>query len=273
MTPAADYPVQVDFRRGSGELIPYLESLGLAIVKTKMNFGDMAFLGNGLDDQGEECLYPIGVERKALPDFISSVISGRLAGHQLTGLLNSYKETWVVVEGDWRISDKTGHVQVLQWEKLPGGKKPKKKVWADIETYTDHALSYQEFENMIVTLEMKGGVRIRQTRDKMGTCKFIKALHHWWTDKSWVNHRSHLKFHSQFADKNLLVPPSYCREMAAVLPGVGFEKSGEVAKFFHDVPALMSMADLEIWAMIPGIGKVLAERIRDVWTGKIKRKG
>lgn len=265
-------PLLVDKRTGSGELVPYLQALGLPAVATHLHFADMAFLGNGLDEEGEEALFPIGVERKALGDFVSSVLSGRLAGHQLTGLLNSYRETWVVIEGDWRIDTKTGHVQVLKWEPKPGNKKPSKKLWTDVETGTDHALAYREFEAMILTLELKGGVRIRHTRDKMATCRFLHALYHWWTDKTWLAHRSHLRFHSQFADKNLLVPPSYCRELAAVLPGIGFEKSGAVAQFFQDVPEAMAYASPAMWAAIPGIGKTMADRIVAVWKGTVKRK-
>lgn len=278
MVPVIDDPLpelRVDSRIGSGELTTYLQALGLPAVKTHLHYGDMAFLGSGHD--GEPI--PIGIERKALTatvgpgDFISSVISGRLAGKQLHGLLNSYRETWVVVEGEWRIHSTTGHVQVLKWDPVPGGKKPKKKTWQDAETYNEHALSYKEFEAMILTLELKGGMRIRFTRDKMATCRFIHALYHWWTDKSWTSHRSHLKFHSNFADKNLLVPPSYCRELAHILPGVGYEKSADVAQFFGDVPEAMIYASADMWAAIPGIGKTMAARIRNVLTGKVKRKG
>lgn len=257
-SPVITAPLLVDKRTGSGELAPYLTSLGLPVQVTHLHFADMAFLGSGPDD----CPVPIGIERKALSDFVSSVISGRLAGHQLTGLLHSYQETWIVIEGDWRIHDTTGHVQVLKWEPTAGKKKPTKKVWTDVETHTDHALMYNELEAMILTLEMKGGMVIRHTRDKMHTCKFIRALYHWWTDKAWASHRSHLKFHSQFADKNLLVRPSLCRVIASQLPGIGFEKSGAVAQHFGSVAAMVAAPESE-WIKIPGVGKLLAARIAE----------
>ncbi len=254
-SPVLTAPLLVDKRTGSGELAQYLTALKLPVEVTTLKFGDMAFLGSFVD----EMPVPIGIERKALKDFVSSVISGRLAGHQLQGLLTSYQETWVVIEGDWRIHDQTGHVQTLQWVPVPG-KKPKKKQWVDVETHTDHALAYQELEAMFLTLELKGGMRIRRTKDKMETCRFIKGLYHWWTDKGWAQHRSHLRFHSQFADKALLVKPSLCRVVAATLPGVGFEKSGSVALHFGSIAAMVQAPESE-WAQVPGIGKTLASRI------------
>lgn len=263
-TPAYHPPFLIDYRHGSGELSAYLAMLGLPVQTPlpTLAFGDMCFLGQGAD----ECPIPIGVERKALSDFVSSVRSGRLAGHQLTGLLNSYKETWIVVEGDWRIAETTGHVQTLQWVKKG------KKQWVDLDTHTEHALMYQELEAMFLTLEMKGGMRFRFTRDKMQTCRFLAGLYHWWTDKEWKAHRSHLKFHSQFADKNLLTPPTLCREWAARLPGVGYEKSALVADHFGSCATMVTAPEAE-WVKIKGIGKKIAEEIqRVIWVAGARCK-
>lgn len=248
--------IRVAKDKGSIELLPGLQQLGVAAEKANLHFADFAFQGEGTD--GEPI--PIGVERKTLSDFVASILNGRLPGHQLPGMLKCYQEIWIVLEGDWRISTHTGHVQTVQWQWSTPHKVHKKK-WVDVETGLAHALHSQELESMILTLELRGGVRVRRTRDQEETCRFLKTLYHWWTDKSFAQHRSHLKFHSQFADQSLLVKPSLCREWAARLPGIGYEKSGKVAAYFGTATAMASCLDEKEWAKIDGVGSVLARRI------------
>ncbi len=248
--------IRVAKDKGSVELIPLLQKLGAPVEKANLHFADFAFQGEGTDGAP----IPIGVERKTLSDFVASILNGRLPGHQLPGMLKCYTEIWIVLEGEWRISKHTGHVQTLQWVhqgKL--GHKPTKK-WIDIETGLAYALGSQELEGMMLTLELKGGVRLRRTRDQEETCRFVKSLFHWWTDKAFAQHRSHLKFHSQFADQSLLVKPSLCRVIAAQLPGIGFEKSGKVAAHFGSVQAMVEASEKE-WEKVDGVGSVLAKRI------------
>jgi ERCC4-type nuclease len=239
---------------GSIELLPLLQKLGAPAEKANLHFADFAFQGEGTDGSP----IPIGVERKTLGDFVSSILNGRLPGHQLPGMLKCYAEIWIVLEGDWRICKFTGHVQTLQWTHTKTGKKIKR--WRDLETGLAYALGYQELESMVVTLEMRGGVRVRKTRDQMETVRFVKALFHWWTDKSFAQHRSHLKFHSQFADQGLLTKPSLCRVIASQLPGIGFEKSGKVAAHFGSVAAMVEATEKD-WEKIEGVGPVLSKRI------------
>jgi len=246
--------IRVAKDKGSVELIPLLQKLGAPVEKAKLHFADFAFQGEGTDGAP----IPIGVERKTLNDFVASILNGRLPGHQLPGMLKCYAEIWVVLEGDWRISQYTGHVQVLKWHSTGNG--PHKKKWVDIETGLAYALGYQELEGMMLTLEMKGGVRLRRTRDQEETCRFVKSLFHWWTDKAFAQHRSHLKFHSQFADQNLLVKPSLCRIVASCLPGIGYEKSGKVAAHFGSVAAMVEATEKD-WEQVDGVGKILAHRI------------
>jgi len=247
--------IRVAKDKGSIELLPILQKLGAPAEKANLNFADFAFQGEG---EGGVPI-PIGVERKTLSDFVASILNGRLPGHQLPGMLKCYAEIWIVLEGDWRISQHTGHVQVVKWVPAKGNGKMIRK-WVDIETGLAYALGYQELEGMMLTLELKGGVRVRRTRNQEETCRFLKALYHWFTDKAFAQHRSHLKFHSQFADQGLLVKPSLCRVVAAQLPGIGYEKSGKVAAHFGSVAAMVE-ADEKEWEQVDGVGKTLAKRI------------
>ena len=255
----------VDPRAGSGQFLPLFKALHLPTELCTLHSGDFAFLGLGEGD----CPVPVGIERKTLSDFLASMYNGRLPGHQIPKMLQAYQDIWLVIEGIYRIG-KDGHVLVpLGTKPLLGvGKgKGKKMVWVDLP----QPVMYRELEAMILTLEMKAGVRTRQTGGMMGTAKFVAALRSWWITKNWEGHRSHLRFHSETADNALLVKPSLCRVMASTLPGIGWVKSGAIAERFGSVAAMVA-ADEKRWEEIDGVGKILAKRIVEAvqvagWTG------
>jgi ERCC4-type nuclease len=239
--------IHVEKRIGSGELAAYLTSLGTPTSLDSFKYGDFYFLGRGEDD----CPVPVGIERKALSDFIDSTMSGRLT-KQLTGMLSVYKDLWIVVEGVWR-TNQSGVIEV------PKGKKNGKTVWAPYQL-GGKMVMYRELEGQLLTFEMKCGLRIRYTNNKEATCRFIAALHHWWTSKEWDQHRSHLRFHSESADTALLMKPTLKARVAKELPGIGWEKAKSVALHFPNVDAMLQASEAE-WAEVEGIGKTIAKRI------------
>lgn len=254
-------PVLVDPRAGSGPLLGMIKAHHVPVEQAKLSFADFAFLGRG--DHEEPV--PVGVERKTLDDFIKSMHDGRLPGHQLPGMLGCYQDVWLVVEGIWREDEETGHVLV------PAGKKKGKAVWKDLATGKAHALMAGELEGMMLTLQLKGGVRLKEVKNQKATARFVARLYKWYTNKEWAGHRSHLKFHTEQADRALLTKPTLCREIAARLPGIGWVKSDEVAKRFGSVAAMVNAEDRE-WAEIKGIGKPMASKIVEAiqvanWTG------
>ena len=228
-----------------GPLIPdLLKGMGIEVQSQSQMYGDFSFLGRG---EGEVPV-PVGIERKKLQDLINSSYEGRLT-EQLKGLLLCYQDIWVVVEG----VNRRGPEGLLE---VPGWKKGE---WVPLE-YGKKTFMYSELEAAIITLEEKGGVRVKETRDKYGTAHFLKTLHHWWTDKTYDQHRSHLRFRSSAADQSLLVSPSLCREWASRLPGVAWTKSGKVADYFKSGYA-MAMAEEGAWKEVEGIGGTMAKRI------------
>lgn len=251
----------IDKRVGSGELAKYLAMIHLPVtVVPELPFGDFAFLGNG----PEGSLVPIGIERKALKDFVNSFYSGRLAAHQLPGMLQGgtgFLVIYIVLEGLWRVDIQSGLISV------PSGKKNQKGkfVWEDLEV-AGKGFMYRELEHIMMTLENKGGVIFRRTGNKPETGRFISALYHWWTDKEWEAHRSHLKFKTLDADKALLIKPTLCRQIAAQLPGVGWVKSGAVAAKFGSVTAMVAATEKD-WTEIEGIGKTMAKKIISALNG------
>ena len=149
----------VDRRIGSAEFAKFLAELNLPIAVTTLTYGDFAFQGIG--DAGVPV--PIGIERKTIEDFTASMWSGRLPGHQLPGLLACYDDVWIVLEGVWRTDYTTGAVQV------PRGKR---NAWRTIEA-GPQVLTQKGLEAMMLTLELRGGVRFRHTRSKVETGRFL----------------------------------------------------------------------------------------------------
>ena len=78
--------IWVDSRIGSKDLAAPLTRLGLPAELTTLPFGDIAFEGQG-DDRGP---LTVGIEFKVLTDLVQSLRSGRLVGHQVPGL----RQTW-----------------------------------------------------------------------------------------------------------------------------------------------------------------------------------
>lgn len=237
----------VDHRIGSGEMLGTLKQLGVPCELTELPFSDFALCGQS--DSGPVF---VGVERKTVQDLINSTMKGRFAGHQLPGMLNEqetgFKEIWLLVEGIFR-GGPGGLLEV--W---------KHKQWQPV-SYGAKQLMYEEIECQLITLEVKGGVRVRRMGTEHDTCRFLKALHHWWTDQSLEDHRSHLRFRTLEADAALLVKPGLCREWARHLPGVGWEKSMVIEQRFKRVPLDMAQASEVEWREIAGIGKTMASRI------------
>ena len=248
----------VDWRTGSGELIPLLDVLKLPTQKMTLPFADFAFVGNGLNGE----LIPVGIERKALKDWIDSFYSGRFSGHQLPGLLDpnqGYQVVYVIVEGIWRMHHETGLVQVPT--KDYG--KSKKVQWVDLNIGTDthpKGMMWRELEAAFTTFELKGGVIFRRTRDRNETCKLVATLYHWWVGKEWAEHKSHLRFRTSEVDPQVLVKPSLARQVAALLPGIGWTKSAAAAGQFKTVYDMVQASEKD-WQEVDGVGKSMAKKI------------
>lgn len=233
----------LDRRVGSGHYLETLLQLGTPAELVTLDFADAAFLGHG--HEGDHSV-SVGIEIKKIHDLISSIDSGRLNGHQLPGLLRQYDAVWLVVEGLWRPSPVDGVLELHKrgkWEALSHGRR----------TYM-----FKEVDNFLTTLELKAGLRIRRTASSDETARMIAGLYGWWTNKTWAQHRSHLALHRP--DTAMLIPPPLRRRIASELPGIGHERSAEVARHFPNTLQMVN-ADVKEWTGITGIGKTIARRI------------
>lgn len=236
--------VLVDRREGSADLLPMLQDMRIPSKLDTLEFGDVQLIGRG----PEERPVLVGVEVKAPGDLLSSLHSGRLAGHQLPGLMVSYEVVYLVVEDlPWRRRD--GRIQF-------GVKKPR------------NGAKYDQVMGELHTFENKLGVRLAFTKGRVGTAHWLGTLYHWWTSKAFDKHKSHLKQHRVEVD---LDPTSIwkvdseafetrMKVAMALADGVGVERAKAAAAHFES-PRAMLLAQPDEWEKVPGFGKKLAKRM------------
>ena len=237
--------IVVDGRIGSHDLIGHLRYWQVACQVDRLEFGDVAFVGNG--PQGPMA---IGVEVKKVPDALQCMRDGRFAGHQLPGLMRTYDRSWLVLEGMFTVDFGTGILLV--------GRQRRREAFAN----NAGRFMYRELDNWLTTMEVCGGVKLRRTADRVETARFICDLYGWWS-KPWDDHKAHQAIHTEttpYAQFGGRVPVS--RMVAMQLPGVGHDKSLAVIKALPTVAA-MAAATVEQWEGIEGIGPTLARRIHD----------
>lgn len=228
-------PIYVDRRTGSVDLYAPLTQCRVPVEITTLAYGDAAWIGHG---PGGPIL--IGVERKRITDLLQSMQTGRLSGHQLPGLCESYAYRWLLVEGLYR-EGADGCIEI-----------PRGSTWEPVR------LLYTALEHYLTTLQLRGGVYLQRTYTIRESAGWLAALWAWWTKKEWAEHRSHLALHHA-ADTALFDRPTLTHRMAAELPGID-ETAARVAEHFH-TPYEMVTAEEAQWRSIPGIGKVKAARI------------
>lgn len=234
--------ILVDRRAGSSELLAPLAKAGLPVELETLEFGDIAFRGRG--EGGAPLL--IGIEHKKIPDLVQSLNTERLAGHQLRGMVEMYDRPHLIVEGDW---DHDAKGKVVVFSGFKGRRVPLKG-----------APPAMVLEQRVITLETRGGLRVRWTRNQKETIRYVHALFRFWTDRDLDGHRSHLALHAPDLDRALQIPISLKRQIAATLPGIGYERSRAVDTHFASIWSMVNASEKE-WMGVEGIGKTLAKRL------------
>jgi len=232
----------LDSRVGSKDLLDPMRRFGIPVELTTLDYGDATWLGKGPDGP-----LPVGVELKTIGDLLSSLVSGRLTGHQIPGMVQQYHQVWLVVEGMVKPDRETGELQQFRgsgWRPIELGRR---------------RFTYHDFSAFLATLETKAGVHVRQTEGRWETACLLASLYRWW-QKDWESHRGHLAFEPVLRDTALLSQPSLLRRLAKELPGVGWTKSAEVEAHFKTVDRMTSATEAD-WVQIKGIGKTLAGKI------------
>lgn len=247
--------IEVDSREGSRELIPlltaYSSGKGVQIKSTTLEFADFAFNGKGPHGKCR-----VGIERKRLQDLINSMRTGRLSGHQLPGLLESYDYIWLLVEGIFRGNPETGILEEAKY-----------KSWRPVSIGKTRFM-LAEVENFLTSIAVQTPVKIKTCDTIHSTALAILNMYSWW-NKDWRAHKSCKVIYDPFPARALMLKPSIVQKVANQLPGVGWEKSGAVDTYFDSVFD-MCTATPQDWQRLPGIGDVLSGRIVQLLNGEIK---
>ena len=268
----------VDKRRGSYELLPYLQALRIPVKAAFLDYGDFAIEGGkGPEDEPVR----IGIERKTLGDLVTSIQSGRFTGQredgsmgQLPGMLVEYDVPLLLIEGIWRPAA-DGTIEVLF---VPKNQKPEKKEFGFWVPFRGQML-YRALNRFLFTVLFKARVPYFRTMGIRETAQWLADLHVWWVDKGYDAHKSHLASDRTFdnaPDRLLWRAPNFVEQVAARFPGIGDVRSKAVAERFPTVLDMVN-ADEEEWLEVEGVGAVTAERLhrklREKPTGKQKTRG
>lgn len=235
--------ILLDPRVGSKHLADDFDALGVGYELTPLEFADASFIGNG--DDGPTT---VGVELKNVRDLVNSMTSGRLAGHQVPGLLDTYQQVWLVVEGGYRRARGSGVVEISRgsrWSPLYLGKRP---------------VFWSQLEGFLTTLEVMAGIRVRRTQTPHETAAFIGSLFDWWQKPG---HRSLKVMHREAPRaelKRLDDVTKQIRDIAATLPGIGYDRAMAIARAAKSPSDLFLMTERD-WQAFDGVGRTLAKRI------------
>jgi len=239
--------IQVDDRAGSAQLAPILRSMGMDVSLCRLEFGDVSFT----TISGEEAS-SIGIEVKSVTDVIQCVMSGRFAGHQLPGLLQSYDYCWLLIQGQWRPRYRDGALEYLR-------QTDRGQYWTE-PIGTRRQWMWRDLESWLLTMTMKAGIRIHRVPTWEEGCLWVKNLWNWHSRDDHKSHKVLFSGKKLYPDKALLTKPSLARRVAAELPNIGTEKSVEVAARFHTISQMVEATEAE-WRSIPGIGKGIAAKV------------
>jgi len=226
----------IDDRVGSKEIGKYISA---PTTLTRLDAGDFMFIGNGPNG-----VVPVGIERKTINDLLKSITSGRLSGHQLVKMSQSFYYTYLLVEGGFGLS-KNG---ILEWKRGVPIK------------FGGRSFTYREVAKFLNTLMIMCDIHVWFTKTMRETGMWLTYLFNWW-QKDWDKHRAHTQFYPAVRPVTLVKPP-FLRRVINELEGVGWERSGDIIKEFNTLPKLIA-AGVKDLQRVKGIGKVLAQRIYD----------
>jgi ERCC4-type nuclease len=243
--------ITIDPRAGSAQLAPLLKQRGYPVELGRMEFGDASFMGVGPDGSP----ISISAEVKSLDDLTKCLTDGRFSGHQLPGLVMSYDQVWLLLIGVWRARADG----ILEYQQQRG---KGMGYWRPLEIGR-RMFMWRDLESFLLTLQLKGGIRVMRVDDYPTAAMFLGALYAWWT-KGWSEHESHLQIHDsmrgELFDRALLTKPSLLRCVCAQLPNIGKEKSAAVASKFKTISNMVAASEAD-WVSIPGIGKTIARKV------------
>lgn len=236
----------IDPREGSHNLIEPLSTMGLPVRKEHLEYGDVAFVGRG----PQEDVLGIGIEYKSVSDLLQSWHDGRLLGHQLPGMLNSYGVVYLLVEGviSADIDD-----SIRQYTS--------RGRWEPVRSQT----KYTNLIGWLETLRHLYGIQVLHSANLLTSCVTIRSVYQWW-QKEYQSHGTAVTIHTPALRRDLVVPTRIMK-VAATFPGVGSEKLIDIEDKFGSIREMVN-ADAATWRTVDGVGKKTSEAIVNYLEGK-----
>jgi ERCC4-type nuclease len=245
------------------EVAPMFAPYRIDTEVVELEYADFAFIGHGPNGD-----MAVGVERKTVRDILQCLRTGRFAGHQRDGLLESYPCVYLVIEGSYRPDPNTGVLQHYRGQA---------EGWCDVRLGGQRFM-HAELERYLITLTAFTRIRVWHTWSITGTVRFIADLYHQLAVKQYADHRSLTAVHMPEIHEPVLLRPRTAEEENEVVRrmvvmslkcGIGQDKSKEVARHFGSV-RVMANADEREWARVDGVGKGIAQNAVAVIKNSLK---
>lgn len=240
----------IDDRIGAKELATEVQT---PCTVKRLDYADIMFLGNGPTGK-----VSIGIERKRFRDLMNSMQTGRLSGHQLIGLKNSYDFVFLLVEGVFKIG-KDGYLR-----------RPKGQSWV-VEQLGDRPLPSSYMYNYLLELSIFAQVIVVFQFNIQCSALWIDGAYSWF-QRPWESHHAHAQFEIDTGKEpstfeEIQRKPKLLVRMIKEIEGVGWTKAKALGRKYSDV-VTMAFEEPKELMKVKGIGKELAARI-----GKALRTG
>lgn len=207
--------ILVDDREGSKQLYVSLDKAGLPCTLTRLEFGDLCFVGRG--EKGVPV--DVGIEHKQIADVVQSLRNNRLGDHQLTGMRGTegerpeplYNYCWLCIEGI-PIYDSQGMLM-----RRIGRKK-----------FRPLGMTITEMYKRLTVLHLCAGLNWEWFHTRRDSVRWIDAIYHTFTDKDLDKHKSHLGIY----EGPSIGPRSQFERTVRTLPGVGASVASAAKRVF-----------------------------------------
>ena len=228
------------------ELTRRLRKAGLTVEPTTLDFGDFGFTGRGVNDA--PVFVSVELKRLTTSDAVDSIRTGRLADHQLQGMVGVdgiAEYGFLVIEGQYR-ADRSGRLLVFQrtgWQPAHG------------------SMTVSALEKSLLTYRFSyPKLAVWPTNRPEDTVAFLVNLYHWFTDKPMDAHTSALASHEP---QGILPLSDFRATLQVRCPGMGRAMSKAAEGRFGGSLRRAAMAPAQDWATVAAVDR----------KGKTKRLG
>lgn len=240
--------IYIDNQGGSGHagaeaasleftLKPILDDMAIPNQMTRLKYGDAMMIG-----QSTEGPMRVGVEIKKVDEFLTSIYTHRLTGHQLPGMFRVYGRVHLIIEGQWRRGE-DGKVELAtkwgSWTQPHGGSHDWKAV-----------------TGFLLTLQVEGGVIVHYTRDRDETAAQLGSI------LAWSRKAKHSSLNVHYTPSKKFTKPSDATRFAEATEGVSFARGGNVVAAFRSGIG-MAAATLKEWQKV--LGPKVGETAYNSW--------